>query len=224
MIFGRKAHAHRLERRLTMKCELPEGVTMAGRKPANDLTGRRQGKIEVLAFAGRKAYGKRQVRQAIWKCRCDCGTEFYVRQDNLMTKINPTRSCGCAMHPTGESNGRFSGFGELYGTYWKHVIRNAKKRGIPFKLTPKQAWLQFQRQKGKCALTGCELTLSRGWPGRRGNASLDRIDSSKGYAPENIQWVLTKVNCMKSNLPDDEFIRVCRLVAAHADKGKALCG
>ena len=36
-------------------------------------------------------------------------------------------------------------------------------------------------------------------------ASLDRIDSSKGYTEDNIQWVHKDVNQMKMDLPEQRF-------------------
>ena len=43
-------------------------------------------------------------------------------------------------------------------------------------------------------------------------ASLDRIDSSKGYIKGNVQWVHKEFNKMKLDLLDKEFIDICKLV------------
>ena len=70
-----------------------------------------------------------------------------------------------------------------------------------------------------CALTGNELEFERGgthWLGKWCNpnsCTIDRIDSSKGYIKGNIQLVLWKVNCIKRDLQDEEFIEICKLVA-----------
>ena len=53
-------------------------------------------------------------------------------------------------------------------------------------------------------------------------ASLDRIDSSKGYVKGNIQWVHIAINFMKHSLPEEEFVRWCCLVAKH--KGDVVYG
>ena len=45
-----------------------------------------------------------------------------------------------------------------------------------------------------------------------GTASLDRIDSNKGYVTDNIQWVHKDINYMKSDLDEQQFIHYCRLV------------
>jgi len=53
-----------------------------------DLTGRRFGRLTALSFAGLN-----ENRNAVWKCRCDCGREVLALAINL--KGGRTRSCGC---------------------------------------------------------------------------------------------------------------------------------
>lgn len=43
-------------------------------------------------------------------------------------------------------------------------------------------------------------------------ASIDRIDSSKGYIKGNIQIVHKTLNKMKLNMRDEEFIAICEEV------------
>lgn len=45
--------------------------------------------------------------------------------------------------------------------------------------------------------------------------SLDRIDSSKGYIPGNIQWVHKDVNSLKSNFDEEESIKWCTMIAEY---------
>ena len=50
--------------------------------------------------------------------------------------------------------------------------------------------------------------------GRGGQtASLDRIDSTKGYIEGNVQWVDKIVNAMKWNIPEKYFIEICKTIA-----------
>lgn len=53
-----------------------------------ELTGERFGKLTVL-----KNTNKRKRRYVIWKCKCDCGTEFETSSNNLLS--GKTKSCGC---------------------------------------------------------------------------------------------------------------------------------
>ena len=57
-----------------------------------DLTGRRFGRLTVVAFEGSELAGGRS-RGTTWRCRCDCGTECVKRSVNLSS--GDTRSCGC---------------------------------------------------------------------------------------------------------------------------------
>jgi hypothetical protein len=82
----------------------------------------------------------------------------------------------------------------------------AKRRQIEFAITEKDIEAAFVSQNGRCPLSGVEIDFA----GRRGTASLDRIDSSRGYVPDNIQWVHKTVNLMKGQLPQDLFISLCR--------------
>jgi len=54
----------------------------------NDLTNRRFGKLIVLCREKNNNH-----KQTMWKCKCDCGTEFIVRGYSLTT--SNTTSCGC---------------------------------------------------------------------------------------------------------------------------------
>lgn len=68
----------------------------------------------------------------------------------------------------------------------------------------KELW---EQQKGRCAYTGMLLRTRNHKTGRAliDVASLDRIDSSKGYIKGNVQFVSAALNLAKSNLPDETF-------------------
>jgi hypothetical protein len=44
------------------------------------------------------------------------------------------------------------------------------------------------------------------------NASIDRIDSSKGYVVDNIQFVCRIANTAKSDLSQEDFINLCKTI------------
>jgi hypothetical protein len=44
-------------------------------------------------------------------------------------------------------------------------------------------------------------------------ASLDRIDSSKGYVIDNVQWLHRDINMMKQRFSQEYFINICKHIA-----------
>jgi hypothetical protein len=72
-------------------------------------------------------------------------------------------------------------------------------------------------QQGRCALTGWEMTMRLGEGQVPTNASIDRIDSKLGYLMGNVQLVCRAVNVAKSDLPQQEFFRLCAAVAETQD-------
>ena len=44
-------------------------------------------------------------------------------------------------------------------------------------------------------------------------ASLDRIDSKKGYIKGNIRWVSRSINWMKNDITDEMVWELCKLIS-----------
>jgi len=80
----------------------------------------------------------------------------------------------------------------------------------------KEIW---DKQNGKCPFTGWNMILPKNVSGHRArnirNASVDRIDSSKGYLKGNIQFVCFTANIAKNNYSEEELIEFCEAVAKH---------
>lgn len=62
-------------------------------KCADDLTGRRFGRLTVLGYVGSYRTLPTSHTCALWECRCDCGNLTKVPSTSL--KQGTTRSCGC---------------------------------------------------------------------------------------------------------------------------------
>jgi len=179
-----------------------------------------------------------------WLVKCNCGNEVFVRQDIL--KSNQARKCRvCSnkekfknnvdlgkMHTKNYSPKHY-GVGDLPRNIFTHYRNGAKLRNLEFSISIEYCWELFQKQKGKCALTGEDIWLrpkdktstvtcikngNRNLDYSKFNASLDRIDSSKGYIEENVQWVKREVNIMKMDLSQEEFIEICKKVTNHVNQ------
>lgn len=181
-------------------------------------TGLTFGRLYVIGQAScvRTSGGQSKIR---WHCLCDCGNEVVVRGCNLSEEDGHTRSCGCLLSETSIQIGKRSmlvgGFGELTEAHWRQIIRHASSRELSVGITRKQAWYLFLLQHRKCALSGLGLSLDYFGSGKQ-TASLDRKDSTRGYTLANIQWVHKDLNRMKWDLPEAEFIKLCKSVANYA--------
>lgn len=158
--------------------------------------GDRYGKLVVRSFYY-DTTGRRMAR-----CQCDCGNETSVFVG--LFGRNGDRNCGCTPLST------FTGVGRLSGAFFHKIVDNAKRRGLAVEVTKAELWALFLEQDQRCALSDLPLALSvRGIT----TASVDRIDSDKGYTLDNVQWVHKDVNRMKGDLPPDRFLDLCRLVS-----------
>lgn len=175
----------------------------------NEIMSKKWGMLTPISFYGNSKTSKR----TLWLCKCDCGNEIVVRSDTL--RSNRQHSCGCLLRRKKSLHPSWKGHGEISGYVWKKIIKDAKKRKLPFEITIQQCWDLFLKQKGKCVLTGLNLKFPAHRNDYNSSASLDRIDSSKGYFTDNIQWVDKRVNMMKQSFPEEEFIDLCKKIAKH---------
>lgn len=137
--------------------------------------------------------------------RCKCGVETKVAARYLKNgRSKCCRKCGSKRR---DENHKWSGYKDLTGTLLSHIKQGAKRRGIEFSVSKQYLYDLYYKQNGRCALTGKEMSWDE--------ASLDRIDSNKGYIEGNVQWVLKQVNLMKHKLTTDEFIKICKDVVRH---------
>ena len=145
-----------------------------------------------------------------WLCLCDCGKQKITTGDCLI--YGKTKSCGCSKSIPNIKNHNWRGYKEISLAFFNGIKRGAKSRKIKFNLTIKQIWNLFLKQNRTCSLSGMDLKFSFKNRGNDRTVSLDRIDSSKGYTLDNVQWVHKKVNFMKLNMTDSEFVKTCNQI------------
>lgn len=95
----------------------------------------------------------------------------------------------------------------------KHNI-NKRSKDLECTITENDIKKLYESTNGKCALTGISMThiayqnsdkvLKNKW-----NMSIDRVNSTKGYIPNNIQLVCSIINKMKGDLRDSKILLVC---------------
>lgn len=112
----------------------------------------------------------------------------------------------------GELSYQYKGYKGISGSHWHRIQRNAKRRKLGIDLSIEYCWELFEKQSAKCALSGLDISFSSRVNSYDGTASLDRIDSTKGYLKGNVQWVHKDINKMKWDMSDSDFIRNCQAV------------
>lgn len=170
-----------------------------------DLTGNIYGRLTVISFKE-----KRGIHQ-YWNCKCDCGNITSIKHSHLTRQT--IRSCGCSHFYIKSKHAAWTGIGEMSGAYLSSIKQSARIRNLKYDLTKEQIWGIFLKQNGKCALSGIDLKFQSRGNIRDGTASLDRIDSSKNYSIDNVQWVHKIVNIMKQDSNESDFINWCKLIA-----------
>ena len=137
----------------------------------------------------------------VWKCKCDCGNIINVTSQKFSSKWFK-RHCGCLDN----HRKNWKGYEDISGYQWCIIKRNAIRRNIIFNITIKEVWDLYIKQNKKCALSGLDISF------KDKTASIDRIDSSKGYTIDNIQIVEKNINIMKRNFSLEYFYYLCKNV------------
>lgn len=100
-------------------------------------------------------------------------------------------------------------------TPFRYTLRNAKKRFQDFDLDLEYLKELWETQQGICPYTKIKLLLPEyktTIEDARVRASLDRIDSSKGYIKGNVQFISTSINYMKNDLSHEETIEFLKTI------------
>lgn len=175
--------------------------------------------------------------------KCSCNREQLVRAD-ILKRGEATKCRYCSNRINYDRNVELNkidhkgystshqGIGDLSKTQVLRIKYGAKVRDIEWRdneMTVKYLWDLFIKQNKKCALSNQDITLTKGknipmqtnqrnldysgW-----TASLDRIDSSKGYVKDNVQWLHRNVNIMKNAYSQDYFIELCQMIVNNVNQ------
>ena len=132
-----------------------------------DITGQRFGKLVAVEKAGKRKY------LAMWRCKCDCGTETVAYLSNL--RGGKTKSCGCGVRIHGHSTEESPTYSSWHSMKQRCLRPRPKDVKYYSHVTVCDRWLVF-----------ANFLADMGE--RPEGTSLDRIDNAKGYEPGNCRW------------------------------------
>jgi hypothetical protein len=142
----------------------------------------------------------------------ECGNPFEraAKEHNRNQKFGRTTYCSLRCNAIGRnkkySKGNVNNFGgkKRQKDEWsafRYFIRKAKARdsekGIHSNIDLEFLKELWEKQLGRCAYSNIQMDLNI-FPRQPHSASLDRIDSSKGYQKDNVEFVCLAVNFGKN--------------------------
>lgn len=164
-----------------------------------------QGKWEILS---EDSNSPRYSRWSLWNAKCiKCG------HVETLTTMEVRHQRGCRFCSLGifQEFPQFVLYKRVINKFWACVKTTNKKRGMGLYISKEEALRVLVKQNNLCAISGMPIWFASSYEkDKRGtSASLDRIDSNKPYLLENVQWVDKRINWMKIDFSQDEFIELC---------------
>lgn len=165
------------------------------RKKVSDLVGLKFGRLSVVEYLGKGKWNKHY-----WFCSCDCGGSIILPTYRI-SGSKPTLSCGClrkenlkAVRKDPTKHGLHKH--KLYAIYHGMLHRCYNKNSRRY------------RYYGGIGISVCDdweddFLSFYNWATNNGyesGLSIDRVDSSSNYCPENCEWVTVSENSRRMNL------------------------
>lgn len=140
-----------------------------------DITGEKYGRLTAICPTDKRTKGGGYI----WHFKCECGTEKDIPSNSVRTGL--IKSCGCVAKPHGMTNTR------LFNIWVDMRQRCDNPNSTNYNIYGGKGisvcdeWKDFK--------TFAEWSFKNGYDK---NLSIDRIDGSKGYYPENCRWATNK--------------------------------
>ena len=160
----------------------------------DNLVGKRFGRLTVVEF------DRLQNHKTYWKCLCSCGLTVIATGNNL--RSGNTKSCGCLRREMTSARGKNN---TTHGESHDHRTRlytiwyGMKQRcNNPHR----DAYKHYGGKGVRVCDAWNDYTVFRQWAvshGYKDNLSIDRIDPSGDYEPDNCRWISPSENTARAN-------------------------
>lgn len=151
-----------------------------------DIAGFRSGLLVAICPVGWYTNPNTQMRDAVWKCLCDCGDVYEIRGTKISNGY--TKSCGCSSNELGAMSRTKHGGATRKGksrTYlsWQNMIQRCTN--------PDSTGYIYYGGRG---ITVCDRWLNsfenflEDMGDRPDNKTIDRVDVNSDYSKENCKW------------------------------------
>lgn len=160
-----------------------------------NIIGETYNQLTVIEDLGIKKANSSSLRMI--KCNCTCGNVTTTNYKDI--KSGHTKSCGCLHKPFNRSD---------EDSEFRYYLKMIKGRNKSYNVSIDDLRKQWAIQHGKCVYTNIPLILATHTEYNHPKfmqASIDRIDSKKGYEVGNIQFVSAACNFAKNSMSHDEM-------------------
>lgn len=144
------------------------------------------GRLTTIECVGTTTYHHKK-----WLCVCTCGIQKVVLSSNLVS--GNTLSCGCLHKETISTCGNVQ-HTSLRGSYSGMMKRCYNPKHASYKYYGAKGVLVCGEWQDKAAFV--VWAKENGW---KEGLVLDRVDSSKGYSPDNCRWITRAENTRESS-------------------------
>ena len=177
--------------------------------------------LQIHSWTILKKTDRNKANRQMWLCRCVCGKEKEVIQNNLVTGVS--KSCGCRgrikLIARNKSRINKATSNSVLNQIIAGYKKDAKDRGYSWHLTNDQCYKLFE---SRCHYCGSEATNERKYHKDKSITAkymgIDRIDNTKWYTIDNVVPCCKKCNRAKDTMTYDEFIKHIESIYKHLVK------